>query len=161
MVLGADREAIVERSWVILVTDGTAIEFAPELYASHEHATDEAHRWAWLLSADGAAEIHEPFDGRIRVGIRDIRVVEVVGGSRAVDPWVGTYWTSDGYPDPEAVLLFGRADAEAWATSPIDGLAPTSVETSPWHIAATFLSRGEEAYAVAHLAKEVCVCPPA
>ena len=145
--------------WVILVTDGTVIEFAPELYQSRELAEREARRWAWHVSAGGQIEIRERFAGRFEVGIRDVRLVEVdfPEDFPLAEPWIGTYWTRDGYPDPEAIVLAGRDGAEAWASSPLfDETEAQRVETTEWHVAATFLIRGEEAYAVASVAKAVC-----
>jgi hypothetical protein len=143
--------------WALLITDGTVVEFAPELYSSRNIAVDEARRWAWLLSAEGGVEITEPFDGRIRVGIRDVRIVEIgTPDQKVVEPWVGSFWSTSGYPDPEAVMLSGFAQAREWVTSPIRGLTPVTVGSTPWHIGATFVIRGEEAYAVAQKAKVIC-----
>ena len=141
--------------WVVLVTDGTVIEFAPELYESRLHAESEAQRWAWLVSAGGQIDIRAPFPGRFEVGIRDVRIVEVdVPEGADADPWIGTYWTRDGYPDPEAIVLAGRDDAEAWVSSPVGSrIDAQTVETNEWQVAATFLIRGQEAYAVASRAK--------
>jgi hypothetical protein len=144
------------RSWALLVTDGTVIEFAPELYPSREEAHLEARRWAWVLSAGTDIEVLRPFQDRLEVGIHDVRVVEVEQPGGTSRPWIGTFWTSDGYPEPEAVVFRDRSDAEQWVLSPLDGIPPESVNRSPWHVSATFLVRGEEAYAVAHLAKVVC-----
>jgi hypothetical protein len=149
--------ADAERSWVVLVTDGTVVEFAPEVYFSRDMALDEGRRWAWLLSAEGSVEVVEPFDGRLIVGIRDVRIVEVQRPPRTdADLWVGCFWSRSGYPDPEALLLVGREDAEAWVKSPIGDLGPTSQSSTPWQVTATFVIRGEEAYAIAIRAKEIC-----
>lgn len=156
MPLSPHMEKSNSRTWVVIVTDGTVIEFAPELYPSHDRALREARRWAWLLSAGSDIEIVEPFEGRLEVGIRDVRIVEVERPESASEPWIGTFWTSDGYPDPEAVVLDDRPDAEQWVSSPLHGMPPESINRSPWHLAATFLVRGQEAYAVAHLAKVIC-----
>ena len=146
--------------WVILITDGTVIEFVPEMYQSRDLAEREARRWAWHVSAGGQIEIRERFAGRLEIGIRDVRLVEVEmpDDFPDVEPWIGTYWTRDGYPDPEAIVLAGREEAEVWASSPLPGpIEAQRVETTEWHVAATFMIRGEEAYAVASLAKSVCV----
>jgi hypothetical protein len=145
--------------WVILITDGTAIEFAPELYQSRDLAEREAQRWAWHVSAGGQIAIRERFAGRFEVGIRDVRLVEVdvPNDFPDVEPWIGTYWTRDGYPDPEAIVLAGREDAESWASTALPGrIEAHRVETTEWQVAATFVIRGEETYAVASLAKAVC-----
>ncbi len=145
--------------WVILVTDGTVIEYPPEVYASASLARREAERWAWLLSADGQFEVRSPFEGRFEVGFRDIRVAEGSFESDDVSRalWVGTFWSRDGYPDPEAILLSSRKRAIAWASAPLgSGNPPTEVTVSRWRVAATFKVRGQEAHAVANRAKIVC-----
>jgi hypothetical protein len=100
----------------------------------------------------GWIPIEELSDDRWTVGDRDVRLVRVDGEGG----WVGTFWTWDGYPDPEATLLQDRKNAKAWVTAPIhDVLNPIAVEESDWMIVATFDRGGEEAYAVAHLLKLV------
>lgn len=143
--------------WAVLVTDGTVIEFPPELYVSRERAVSEARRWAWLLSARGQTDVRVPFDGRWEAGFRDIRLVPIPGsGTGSRDTWVGTFWARDGYPDPEAVLLDGRAAAVEWCLSPLHRIAsPVDVAETEWSIAATFNARGEDEYAVANLAKTI------
>ncbi len=139
-------------TWVILITDGTVIDYPPESYDSLETARDEARRWAWIISGMGWIPIEETADDRWTVGDRDVRLVHVEGEGG----WVGTFWTWDGYPDPEATLLQDWTTARAWATAPLhDDLAPVAVEENEWMIVATFDRGGEEAYAVAHLLKVV------
>lgn len=139
-------------TWVILVTDGTVIEYPPEAYTSEEAARSEAQRWAWIISGMGWLPIEESAEGRWAVSDRDVRLVRVDDEGE----WVGTFWTWDGYPDPEATLLPDRVAARAWVTAPLhDVLAPVGVEENEWMIVATFDRRGEEAYAVAHLLKWV------
>jgi hypothetical protein len=139
-------------TWVILVTDGTVIEYAPEAYETAEQARDEARRWAWILSGMGWLPIEEPANDRWVVGDRDVRLVQADGEG----DWVGTFWTWDGYPDPEARLLGDRTAARAWATAPLhEVLAPVAVEENDWMIVATFDRNGEEAYAVAHRLKRL------
>lgn len=138
--------------WVILITDGTVIEYPPEAYETAEQARDEAQRWAWIISGMGWLPIEEPADDRWVVGDRDVRVVQADGEGA----WVGTFWTWDGYPDPEAMLLRDRLEARAWVTSPLHGvLEPISQEENDWMIVATFERKEEEAYAVAHRLKRV------
>jgi hypothetical protein len=138
--------------WVILITDGTVIEYAPEAYESEQQARDEAQRWAWILSGMGWLPIEEPADDRWEVGDRDVRLVRVEGEGK----WVGTFWTWGGYPDPEAILLGSRAEARSWATAPLDGgIEPVTVEENAWMVAATFELGDEEAYAVAHRLKRL------
>ena len=143
--------------WVVMITDGTVIEFPPEIYASEERARSEARRWAWLLSARGQTDVRTPFEGRWEAGFRDVRLVPVDGMDvRGDDCWVGTHWTRDGYPDPEAIILDGRAAATDWCSSPLhDTVTPVDVDDREWSIAATFRVRGEDEYAVANLAKVI------
>ena len=138
-------------TWVILVTDGSVIEYPPEAYETAEQARSEGQRWAWIISGMGWLPIEEPADDRWVVADRDVRLVHADGKG----DWVGTFWTWDGYPDPEATLLGGRTEARAWVTAPIRGLEPNSVEENEWMIAATFERKEEEAYAVAHRLKRV------
>jgi hypothetical protein len=139
-------------TWVILVTDGTVIEYPPEAYSSQEAARSEARRWAWIISGMGWLSVEESADDRWTVGDRDVRVVHADGEG----DWVGTFWTWDGYPDPEATLLLDRTAAKTWVTARLHGvLAPVAVEENDWMIVATFDRNGEEAYAVAHLLKPV------
>jgi hypothetical protein len=142
-------------TWVILITDGTVIEYPPEAYATVEQARNEAQRWVWIISGMGWLPIEESADNRWLVGDRDVRLVKADGEGS----WVGTFWTWDGYPDPEATLLRGREEARSWVIAPVGGvLDPSSVEENDWMIVATFERKEEEAYAVAHRLK--CVAAP-
>jgi hypothetical protein len=138
-------------AWVILVTDGTIIEYPPEAYEAADQARSEARRWAWVISGMGWLPIEEPADDLWVVGDRDVRLVLADGEG----DWVGTFWTWDGYPDPEATLLRDRREAQTWVTAPIHGLKPISVEENEWMVVATFERKEEEAYAVAHRLKRV------
>lgn len=142
---------------VLMVTDGTLVEYPPEIYVDSVQATEEAERWAWTLAGGGWAEIVRPFQGRWEVGGRDVRLVSATWSPVSGKvPWVGIYWTEDGDPDPEAELLWGRGEALAWVTEPPHGSpAPREVIEHPWMVAASYRRRGEEAYAVAHRAKVV------
>jgi hypothetical protein len=146
------------RGWVVLVTGGTVIEYPPELYLDPVRATDEAERWAWIVSGAGWAEIERPFPGRWEVGDHSVRLVEVPTPPRTsiIGAWVGTFWDRSGVPDPEALLLEGREDANRWVREPPAGAEPAvSVEEQPWFVAATYDRAGEEEYAVAHRLKLV------
>jgi hypothetical protein len=138
-------------SWIVLITDGTVIEYPPEVYSSEDLARDEARRWAWILSGMGWLPVEE--DGnRWSVRDRDVRLVQVEGQGS----WVGTFWTWDGYPDPEATLLRDRGQAREWVVSPLHAaLKPVSIEENEWMVVATFDRKGEEAYAVAHRVKRL------
>jgi hypothetical protein len=88
------------------------------------------------------------------VGDRDVRLVTVVadvasGGTL----WLCEYWTKDGYPDPEALVLGSRNEAREWVLEPPPGAEPVGSIDKPWFVAATYRFGDEEAYAVASLAK--------
>lgn len=143
--------------FVVIVTDRVALEYPPELYDSHSRASLEAERWAWILSGTGWLDIDRPFDGRWRVGDRDVRLVPVrLEGRAAGQSWIGQYWTEDGVPDPEALVLSDRDDAIAWVREPPHGSDP-AIETieMAWCVSATYRFGGEEAYAIASLAKHI------
>jgi hypothetical protein len=142
--------------WVLLVTDGTIIEYPPEVYVSEKLAQLEAERWAWLLSGGGWGEIVRPFEGRWEVGDKWIRLVQSIVEHESEEVWVGTYWGRDGSPDPEAELFATRDTAREWALDPVPGAISVDVYERPWFIGATYLVRGEEEYAVVHRAKR-CV----
>jgi hypothetical protein len=147
-----DRFHSAMSAWVILITDGTVIEYAPESYEGEEQARDEARRWAWILSGMGWLPIEESAHDRWVVGDRDVRLVHADG----VGDWVGTFWTWDGYPDPEAALLRDRSEARSWVTAPLHAsLEPVTIEENDWMIVATFERGEEEAYAVAHRLKRL------
>jgi hypothetical protein len=144
------------RMWVVLVTDGAVVSYPPEIYRSLSRAVLEAERWAWLSAGEGLVEVDRPFDDRWTVGERDIRLVETDPREAIVTPWVGPYWTRDGAPDPEAVILDGEIDARKWVREPTRGsLEEPRIFDTPWSSAAVYVVRGEEEYAVAHLAKVV------
>jgi hypothetical protein len=147
----SDRSA-----FVVMVTDGTVLEYAPEIYVREARARQEAERWAWILAGGGWIEIDSPFDGRWEVAGRDVRLVEVPWvAPEGPTPWVATYWTEDGYPDPEAHVIWSRELARSWVSTGPDGTGPVELLEEPWMLAATFRRGDEEAYAVAHLAKVV------
>jgi hypothetical protein len=144
-------------AFVVMVTDGTVLEYAPEIYRSPERASLEAERWAWILAGGGWLEITTPFEGRWNVGDRDVRMVPTTWRDRARSrPWVCTFWTEDGYPDPEALILAGRHEARTWALEAPQGYAgATEVLEEEWMIAATYSHGEDEAVAAAHLAKVI------
>lgn len=149
--------------WILLVVDGQTVEFPPEIYADLRQANSEADHWAWFFSSSGDIQVQRPFDGRLEIGFRDIRIVRVEEQSfdPTVDWWVGVHWTSDGYPDPEAVLLSGREEALEWvAIPPRAGLVPSSIMDSAWCVGASFLERDEPSDSVALRAKVVAAVGP-
>lgn len=64
----------------------------------------------------------------------------------AFDPdaewWVGLHSTNDGYTDPMAILLLGRAAARSWTLEPPDGETLNSHVEHAWSEAS--FSRGRE-----------------
>lgn len=143
--------------FAVIVTEGVALEYPPELYKTRSRAILEAERWAWILSGTGWLEVERPFGGRWTVGDRDVRLLEILTDVEPRnDNWVGQYWTKDGVPDPEALLLGSRDDALSWVVEPPVGAGP-AIETidKPWFVSATYGFGDEEAYAVASLAKYI------
>lgn len=146
-----------EHAWALLVTDGTVLEFPPELYFDHLLAVREARRWAESLAMGDPRAVRQPFEGRWEVGHRDIRVAEVDIPTPwpGRHPWVGTHWTSDGYPDPEATLLAGRDQAKRWVESPLRGLSPHDISDQGYELVAVFQSGEDEEYSRATRLKQV------
>lgn len=140
---------------MLLVTDGIAIAYPAEVYSDREVAEREAERWAWVLSGGGRDAASRPFPGRWEVGDTWVRLVEAEIHSGSSEMWVGTHWTRDGYPEPEAALFGDRAEAKRWATTPPGEGVLSSVFESPWLITATFSLRGDEEDSVVQLAKVV------
>jgi hypothetical protein len=148
------RESI--DAWVVLVTDGTALESAPEVFIEHELAVWSFENWGWFLSSGGAFPIERPFEDRLQIGHRDVRLIKTVweGGADG-QLWVGTHWTADGYPDPEATLLASFSAAKRWASTPLFGQPPDELATSPWHVIAIFRRGAEEETSATYAAKFV------
>lgn len=142
---------------VIVITDGQAIEYPPEIYLDRGQAEREAEHWAWTLSGGGEFEVRRPFNGRWEVGIRDIRLVSVAAEEFDVtnEWWVGLHWTKDGFPEPDGVLLSDRTAALEWITQPPSGRVASSVHQDDWLVSATFAERGEESQSVALRAKVI------
>lgn len=141
---------------VVMVTEGTVIEYPPEIYADERRARLEAERWAWILAGGGWAEITLPFDGRWEVAGRDVRLINVSSAvSVREGVWLGTFWTADGYPDPEAEVLRDRDAAAEWVRTGPHAELPDEVTEFPWLLASTFRHGDDESYAVAWLAKLV------
>jgi hypothetical protein len=140
--------------FAVMVTSGTIIEYAPELYRSRALAIDEAERWASVMGEQLQRSVRRPFEGRWDVGEHDIRVVEC--DTAGVDPtrawWLGTHWSSDGSPDPEAQLISGKAAAREWVEKE-PGQPLSELRETRWTISATFGRDDNESYSVAHLAK--------
>jgi hypothetical protein len=150
--------AAVVKLWVVMVTDGTVLTFPPEIYGSSGLAENEAKRWRRSLSEFSGGRMDRDEEGSPwHVGDFSVRLVELAASSVELEsPWIGTYWTADGYPDPEALLLASRADALEWVLEPPAGFeSAVDMTESEWFVACTYVDRGEETYAVAHRAKQV------
>jgi hypothetical protein len=145
------------RLWALMITHGTMVEYPPELYLTESVGVRESRRWAWILAGHGEMAVANPFEGRWEVGTRDVRLVECSceHDTQMSDCWVGTHWTSDGYPEPEALVLPGRRQAYRWVTEPEGARSPRDIEEREWSISATFGSGDHEAYSVALRAKVV------
>ena len=138
---------------VVMVTSGTVIEYAPEIYRSRRVAADEAERWASLLGTRLHQQVRRPFEGRWETGDFDVRLITT--SASGVDPtrewWVGMHWTADGSPDPEALLLAGKVAAREWVEQE-PGRSMNELHETRWTIAASFGPEDDEV-SVAHLAK--------
>ena len=75
----------------------------------------------------GGKEISRPFLDRWQVAGRDVRLIEVTASHLTDEPWVATYWTEDGYPEPEAALLAGREAARRWVLDDPRGQQPADL----------------------------------
>ena len=63
----------------MLITDGTIVEFPPEVYSSRVRARLEAERWAWVLLGGGWVDVLIFFSDRWQIGDRDVWLVIVPG----------------------------------------------------------------------------------
>jgi len=152
---GVTRGFVGER-WLILVTDGLTIAFPPEVYRLPHHAEEEAERWAWLLAQGRLDLVERPFEGRWQIDDYWVRLLHLQGiDDDASELWIGTYWTDDGYPDPEAETFSDHDEAREWALQPASGRFLAEVRETPWSTAATFRVRDGEEYAVVHRAKVI------
>ena len=141
-----------------MVTDGTVLAFPPEIYESLDVAISETERWKQTLTEMSGGRVEARDGPPWQVGDFTVRLVEQSAHSRGsfASAWVGTYWTADGYPDPEAELLPNRAAALAWVQEPPVGFErAVDTEQSEWSVVSTYLDRGEETYAVAHRANMI------
>ena len=141
--------------WVLLVTDGLTIEFPPELYREHDDAAREAERWARVLSARSGVRIERPFQDRWQVGDEWIRLTPSFLSEDGHEIWVGTYWTRDGSPEPEAELFADGNEARSWVREPAAGAALVESHETAWSATASYRVRGGEEEAEAHRAKIV------
>jgi len=69
------------RAWVLLVGDGTRVEYAPELYLNESAARREAYRWASTLSEIPDGSIRRRDASHWSVGFRDVLLVETRAGT--------------------------------------------------------------------------------
>jgi hypothetical protein len=145
--------------WVLLITDGTVVEFPVEVYVNRDQAQRESQGWASALSDILHQTIERPFEGRWEVGGLAVRLVECSVDSfhQGDEWWVGTHSTADGYPEPEALLLPGRSAARDWVLLKPGDLPLMAFDDGAAAISATFGVGDRESYSVAHLAKVVAV----
>ena len=141
--------------WVLVVSDGLTIEFPPELYRDHDAARSEAERWARVLSRRSRSPIERPFEDRWQIGDEWIRLTHAFLPEEGPEIWVITYWTRDGYPEPEADLIAEAAEARAWVLEARAGAVLVEAHDTSWSAAARFRVRGGEEEAEAHRAKVV------
>jgi hypothetical protein len=143
--------------WALIITDGTVVEFPVEVYIDGDRAQRESERWASALSDIVRQPIERPFEGRWEVGGLDLRLVKCSVDSFNQDDewWVGTHWTADGHPEPEALLLPGRAAARDWVLVQPGDLPLMSFDDGREAISAAYGVGDLESFSVAHLAKVV------
>lgn len=139
--------------WVVLVTEGLSVTFPPEVYTDTATAEREAERWAVALAK--GVRIRRPFPHRWELGEIWVRLVPARKPAVQGELWVGTHWTPDGYPEPEAVVFAEHVEARRWATSPPSGGKLVLLHESPWAVTASFAVRGGQADTEVHLAKVV------
>jgi hypothetical protein len=140
-------------AYVVMVSSGTIIEYAPEIYRSLSVASDEAERWASLLGTRSRRQVKRPFEGRWETDDFEVRLVttNVTGLDPTREWWVGTHWSADGSPEPEALLLSGKVAAREWVEQE-PGQRLNEVNETRWTISASFGPEGDD-ISVAHLAK--------
>ena len=143
--------------WALIITDGTVVEFPVEVYIDGDRAQRESERWASALSDIVRQPIERPFEGRWEVGGLDLRLVKCSVDSFNQDDewWVGTHCTADGHPEPEALLLPGRAAARDWVLVQPGDLPLMSFDDGREAISAAYGVGDLESFSVAHLAKVV------
>jgi hypothetical protein len=141
---------------VVLVTDGFTVAYPPEVYVEEDAAESEAERWAWLLARDMRRGIERPFEGRWEIGDYWVRMLRVeLVDDETGELWIGTHWTRDGFPDPEAEMFAEEAEARTWVMTPGSARVRTGSHETPWSVGAVHMFRGEEEYSEAHRAKVV------
>ena len=97
----------MRRLWVVLVTEGRRLRFAPEVYPTQLRAEREAYRWGWFLAGGDESKIqvldeHQWRVGRTRVHLVPSQVREI---PLAAELWVGVCWGPDGKLVATGVLL--------------------------------------------------------
>ena len=118
MFVSSSKGDGVRRLWVVLVTDGRRLRFAPEVYPTQLRAEREAYRWGWFLAGGEEAKIqvvgeHHWRIGRTRVHLVPAQVREI---PLASELWVGVCWGPDGQLAATGVLL-DKFKAMAWLRS--------------------------------------------
>lgn len=141
--------------WVLLITDGFTVEYPPEVYADERTAQSEAERWSRFLANNVQTAIDRPFQGRWEIGDTWVRLVPAHLEEEVEEMWVGTYWSWNGFPDPEAELFADADAAEEWALTPPSGGLAVEVFRTPWAVGASYRVRDGQEEAVAHRAKVI------
>jgi hypothetical protein len=108
----------MRRLWVVLVTEGRRVRFAPEVYPTELRAERESYRWGWFLAGGEESKIqtvdeHHWRVGRTRVHLVPAQVREI---PLASELWVGVCWGPDGQIVATGVLL-DKYKAMAWLRS--------------------------------------------
>jgi hypothetical protein len=76
-----------ETVFVLLITDGRDVEYAPELYLDRLLAMEEAVRWAWFLGEYGSWPVKSTARERWQVGIHEILLMSAHCPAGAVEYW--------------------------------------------------------------------------
>lgn len=76
-----------ESVFVLLITDGRDLEYAPELYLDRSLATEEASRWAWFLGEYGSWPVRSSIGDRWQVGIHEVLLVSARCSAGAEEYW--------------------------------------------------------------------------
>jgi hypothetical protein len=78
---------LVSEWWALVISDGSTIDFPPELYCDPRAARREAYRWAITLTL-GSVPVVRRSDEVLSVGIRDVMVRPVHRDAGSPRPWI-------------------------------------------------------------------------
>jgi hypothetical protein len=139
-------------AWVVLVTRGTVVDFPPELYRSSRIASQEAGRWAWTLAGEGSMRVRTPFEGRLEVGDRDIRLERVNESILEwAEPWMCAHWSPEG--SPEILAVNDRDAARQWVREEPAAVRLREYFENDWMLSAAFGRGDDEEISQAYLLK--------